>query len=300
MAFLTEADVVIVGGSYAGLAAAMALGRALRRVLVLDSGRPCNRQTPHSHNFLTQDGEQPAVIRERALAQVLRYPTVQVVADEATGAVQMAAGFQVTTAGGRCISARKLILATGVEDLLPALPGLAECWGITVLHCPYCHGYEVHSQALGVLNNGDAGFMQARLIRNWTPHLTLFTNGPSALTEAQTQQLQQEGILIRQTPVQALRHHHGQLRSLVLNNGEEVALAAVFTHVPFRQHSELPALLGCRLTPAGHLEADDWQKTSVPGVYAAGDATTPMRSVANAVAAGTRAGSFVNHELLNL
>ncbi|RSK49001.1 NAD(P)/FAD-dependent oxidoreductase [Hymenobacter rigui] len=296
----SNADVVIIGGSYAGLAAAMALGRALRQVVVLDSGRPCNRQTPHSHNFLTQDGEKPAVIRERALAQVRRYPTVQVVADEALLAEKAADGFRIATAGGRHLTARKLIFASGIEDLLPALPGLAACWGISVLHCPYCHGYEVHGQPLGVLNNGDGGFVQARLIRNWTPQLTLFTNGPSTLTEAQTRQLHAEGILVEESSVQAVCHEQGKLCSLALANGAEADLIAVFTHVPFRQQSELPALLGCRVTATGHLEVDDWQKTSVPGVYAAGDATTPMRSVANAVAAGTRAGAFVNHELLGL
>lgn len=300
MTHAQETEVLIIGGSYAGLAAAMALGRALRRVVVLDSGRPCNRQTPHSHNFLTQDGETPAAIQARALEQVLRYPTVQIIAAEAITAQATPLGFAVGAIDGQQFVAQKMILATGIEDLLPELPGLAECWGISVLHCPYCHGYEVHDQPLGVLNNGDAGFMQARLIRNWTPNLTLFTNGPATLTETQAQQLQQQKIAIEEAPVLAVQHTHGYMRGLKLANGTKFPLTALFTHVPFRQHSTLSAQLGCQLTSTGHLEVDDWQKTSVPGVYAAGDATTPMRSVANAVAAGTRAGAFVNHELLGL
>ncbi|MET4107549.1 NAD(P)/FAD-dependent oxidoreductase [Hymenobacter sp. UYP22] len=296
----SSVEVVIIGGSYAGLAAAMSLGRALRTVLVLDSGQPCNRQTPYSHNFLTQDGETPAAIRAKALAQVLQYPTVQVVQEQAMQAEKTPAGFLVTTASGQLIAAQKLIFATGIQDLMPALPGFAECWGISVLHCPYCHGYEVHGQPLGVLGNGDAGFMQARLIRNWTPQLTLFTNGPATLSPQQTLQLREAGIRTEETPLQALYHERGHLQQVVLQGGRQVPLAALFAHVPFRQHCELPVLLGCTLTESGHLQVDDWQKTSVPGVYAAGDATTPMRTVAVAVAAGTKAGAFVNHELLAL
>ena len=142
----TFAEVVIIGGSYAGLAAAMSLGRALRRVIILDSGQPCNRSTPHAHNFLTQDGETPSAIRAKARAQVLTYPTVTFLTGQAVAAVRRGPDFWVTTADNVVYRAPKLIFATGVRDQLPNLPGFAECWGISVLHCPYCHGYEVHGQ----------------------------------------------------------------------------------------------------------------------------------------------------------
>ncbi|MCB2407976.1 NAD(P)/FAD-dependent oxidoreductase [Hymenobacter lucidus] len=295
---ITQTEVLIIGGSYAGLAAAMSLGRALRRVVVLDSGQPCNRQTPHAHNFLTQDGETPAAIRERGRAQVLAYPTVTFVAEQAVAATRQPTGFAVTTAAGHTITARKLIFATGVRDLLPALPGFAECWGISVLHCPYCHGYEVHGQPLGVLGNGEIGFEFARLIRHWTPQLTLFTNGPATLTAEHTRQLRAAGIRVEEGEITQLVHESGQLQHLRLREGRSIERTALFARVPFEQSSPLPAALGCALTELGHLQVDEMQKTSVAGIYAAGDATTPMRAVAAAVAAGSKAGAMLNHELI--
>lgn len=294
----TQTEVLIIGGSYAGLAAAMSLGRALRRVVVLDSGLPCNHQTPHAHNFLTQDGETPGAIRDRGRAQVLAYPTVSLVDGQAVAAVRQPTGFAVTTVAGLTIMARKLIFATGVRDLLPALPGFAECWGVSVLHCPYCHGYEVQGQPLGVLGNGDTGFEFARLIRNWTPRLTLFTNGLATFTAGQAQQLRAAGISIEEGEIARLAHESGQLQHILLRDGRALELTAVFARVPFEQHSLLPAALGCALTEMGHLQVDEMQKTSVAGIYAAGDATTPMRAVAAAVAAGSKAGAVLNHELI--
>ncbi|UOQ55687.1 NAD(P)/FAD-dependent oxidoreductase [Hymenobacter cellulosivorans] len=293
-----QAEVLIIGGSYAGLAAAMALGRARRRVIVLDSGRPCNQQTPHSHNFLTQDGETPEAIRSKARIQVLAYPTVTLLAGEAVAAARQGAGFVVSTAAGETIEAGKLIFATGVRDLLPATPGFAEAWGISVLHCPYCHGYEVRDEPLGVLGNGDMGFEFARLIHHWSPKLTLFTNGPATLTSEQTQRLHHHGIRIVEAEIQRLDHAAGYLRSVELATGAPVPLTALFARMPFELHCPLPLELGCTLTEMGHLQVDEMQRTSVPGIYAAGDATTPMRAVATAVAAGNKAGAMLNHELI--
>src|SRR5690606_19696546 len=161
-------DVIIIGGSYAGLSAALALGRSLRHVLIIDSGAPCNRQTPHSHNFLTHDGEPPARIATQARDEVLRYDTVRFVQDTATEAVSQEHGFAVTTASGDRYTAQKLLFATGVRDLMPDIPGFADCWGISILHCPYCHGYEVRGRTTGVLANGDTGYELAMFINNWT------------------------------------------------------------------------------------------------------------------------------------
>src|SRR5690606_1025740 len=136
-------EVIILGGSYAGLSAAMALGRSLiRNVLIIDNGLPCNRQTPQSHNFLTQDGQSPSVIREFAKAQVLAYPTVQWLDDTAVKGEKVQDGFLINTASGQSVMTKKLIVATGIKDMLPDIKGFADCWGISVVHCPYCHGYE--------------------------------------------------------------------------------------------------------------------------------------------------------------
>src|SRR5690606_34953225 len=149
-------DVIIIGGSYAGLSAAMALGRSLRKVLIIDSGKPCNATTPYSHNFLTQDGSTPLKISTIARTQVEKYDTVTFYQGIALQATKRNGPFSIATATGEIFNGKKLILATGIKDKLPDIPGFAECWGISIIHCPYCHGYEYHHQNTGILANGDA------------------------------------------------------------------------------------------------------------------------------------------------
>ena len=176
MKYNQQFDVIIIGGSYSGLAAAMALGRALRRVLIIDSGKPCNRQTPYSHNFLTQDGKTPKEISTLAKHQVEQYETVQFFNGLATNGEKTQNGFEIHTELGKQFAARKLIFATGVKDLMPHIPGFTESWGISILHCPYCHGYEVKHEKTGILGNGNYGYEFSALISNWTKDLTLYTN----------------------------------------------------------------------------------------------------------------------------
>ncbi|TVT39257.1 NAD(P)/FAD-dependent oxidoreductase [Hymenobacter setariae] len=292
------ADVLIIGGSYAGLSAALALGRALRRVVVLDSGKPCNQQTPHSHNFLTRDGSTPAALAAVAHEQVLAYPTVQLRQELAIAATGENGQFTVETDSGAVIQARKLLFATGIRDLMPDLPGFAECWGISAIHCPYCHGYEYREQPTGILANGEVAAEMGPLIRNWTDKLTIFTNGPATLSPAQRQQLGARGIAIEETPLRQLVHQEGYLTHLDLADGRTVPLAALYARLPFEQHCALPQALGCTHSETGHLKVDNMQKTSVPGIYAAGDATSPMRAVGAAVAAGMMAGAALNRELI--
>jgi thioredoxin reductase len=292
------ADVLIIGGSYAGLSAALALGRAIRQVVVLDSGQPCNRQTPHSHNFLTQDGSTPAALAAVAREQVLAYPTVQLHPETAVAVAGENNNFTVTTASGMVLRARKLLFATGIRDLMPNLPGFAECWGISAIHCPYCHGYEHRDQPTGILINGEMAAEMGTLIRNWTAQLTIFTNGPATLKAEHRQQLATQGIAVEEAPVQQLVHHQGHLTHLELAGGRQLPLAALYARLPFEQHCPLPQALGCALTEMGHILADNFQKTSIPGVYTAGDATSPMRAVGAAVAAGMMAGTMLNRELI--
>ena len=142
-------DVIIIGGSYSGLAAGMALGRALRQVLIIDSGKPCNEQTPHSHNFITQDGKTPKEIATLAKQQVEKYETVKFLSGLATTGTKTEVGFNIQTSAGETFSSKKIIFATGVKDIMQSIDGYAECWGISVLHCPYCHGYEVRNERNG-------------------------------------------------------------------------------------------------------------------------------------------------------
>ncbi|MCB9164129.1 MAG: NAD(P)/FAD-dependent oxidoreductase [Flavobacteriales bacterium] len=291
-------DVIIVGGSYSGLAAGMALGRAMRRVLIVDSGLPANRQTPYSHNFITQDGVPPHAIAAAARKQVERYTTVEFLSGTVTGAQHWARGFKVSVDTGAMFTAKKLVFATGIRDVLPAIPGFAESWGISVLHCPYCHGYEVRDEVMGVLGNGDKAFELVRLIANWTNELTLYTNGPSTLKDDQMAALRAHGIHVEEKEVVQLAHVKGQLNGIHLKDGDVHAIHALYAMPAFEQHCTLPQELGCAHSEEGYIQADAQQRTTVTGIYACGDNTTRLRTVANAVAMGTTAGMMLNKELV--
>lgn len=291
-------DVIIIGGSYAGLSAAMALGRALRNVLIIDSGLPCNRQTPHSHNFITYDGEKPAVISRKAREQVLQYETVQFLQELVVTGQKTEHGFEINTDSGRVFHAKKLVFATGITDIMPVIPGFAECWGISVIHCPYCHGYEYRHEETGILANGDMAFEFCKLISQWTRKLTVFTHGISTLTPKQVEHLANHEIRIVETEIDRLVHHDGKMEEIIFKNGFVAPLTALYARIPFIQHSDIPVQLACELTEQGYIKVDVLQRTTVPGVFACGDNTSPMRSVANAVATGNMAGAAVNKELI--
>lgn len=291
-------DVIIIGGSYSGLSAAMSLGRALRQVLVIDSGLQCNRQTPHSHNFITQDGEKPAVISAKAKLQVQVYKTVQFYTGLAVKAINKDKGFEITTENEAVFTSRKIVFATGVKDLLPDA-GFAECWGISVIHCPYCHGYEVKNEKTAILENGEIGFEYAKLISNWTKDVRLCTNGKSGLTPEQLQILKNHNISVVEDEIDSFEHNQGYISNIVFKNGKKVDVKAVYARPPFEQHCTLPQDLGCEINEQGLLKVDMMQKTNVPGIYASGDCTTQMRSVAMAVSTGSFAGAVLNKELID-
>ncbi|MBD0256081.1 MAG: NAD(P)/FAD-dependent oxidoreductase [Cytophagales bacterium] len=294
----TTFDVIIIGGSNAGLSAGMTLGRAMSRVLIIDSGNPCNKQTPYSHNFLTQDGRTPAGMLEIAKAQVLSYPTVQYV----SGTVSAAGGsnnrFVITTADGRHFKSKKLLFATGVRDIMPDTEGFAACWGISVIHCPYCHGYEFKGQPTGILMNGEVAVDFSRFIHNWTDKLTLFTDGKATFSAEERQKIIRRKIRIVEKEIKRLEHQNGYLNGILFTDGSYQPLDALYARPAYEQHSKLPEQLGCTLTGGGHIKVDDFKLTSVAGIYAAGDNSSPMRSVAGAVAAGMVAGAMLNQEFI--
>lgn len=190
------------------------------------------------------------------------------------------------------------MLATGVKDLMPDLEGFAESWGRSVLHCPYCHGYEVRGQKLGVLINGDQTLERVSMIQNWSKNTTLFTNGPATFSDTHRGIIQQLNVPIIETPIARISQTDGFMDALDLRDGSRFPLTALFAHVPFRQHTNLAEQVGCGLTPAGHVAVSAFGETSVPGVFAAGDITTFMRSLANATMAGSMAGAWLNRELV--
>jgi len=291
-------DVIIVGGSYSGLAAAMALGRAVKKVLIIDSGKPCNRQTPFSHNFLTNDGRPPKEIAISAHLQVSRYETVKFFDGVAISGIKTINGFEIMAGSGETFAAKKLIFATGINDMLPGIDGLTACWGISVLHCPYCHGYEVKNEVTGILGNGDTGFDLARLVSNWTNDLTLFTNGNSTLSAEQTADLVKHKIKTVEKKVEKFEHVNGYLQNIIFTDGTADFIRAIYATVPFEQHCMIPELLGCDLTDEGYIRVDSFQETTVKGVFACGDNATRMRTVANAVAMGTTAGMIVSKKMI--
>lgn len=291
-------DVIIIGGSYAGLSAAMALGRAIKTVLVLDNGKPCNAQTPHSHNFLTQDGKTPKEIASVAKEQVSQYETVNFVDDTAVAATKTNNGFQISTAKGDIFETKKIIFASGVKDEFPNIGGLADCWGISVIHCPYCHGYEVRNQTTGIFANGEMAYEFAKLIWNWSKDLTLFTNGKSTLSPEQTKTLQSRQISIVEKEIVKVSHQNGQLEHLVFSDGTTQKLDALYAKLGFKQSTDLPLNLGCEFNENGYIKVDMMQKTTVDGLFACGDNTSMMRSVANAVYSGNMAGVVANKELI--
>jgi thioredoxin reductase len=291
-------DAIIIGGSYAGLSAGMALGRALRRVLIIDSGDPCNKQTPHSHNFLTNDGKTPAEIASLAKQQVSSYDTVTFLNALVTAGVKKKNVFEIHTQAGEAFTSRKLVFATGIKNVMPDMPGFAECWGISVLHCPYCHGYEVRHQKTGILANGDAAFEIASLISNWTNDLTVYTNGTPVLTDQQKKKFQRHKISITEAVIDRIEQKDGYIEKIIFKDGGEAKVRAIYARLPFVQSSPVPQSMDCELTPEGYIKIDEAQKTTVQGIYACGDNTSKMRTVANAVSMGTTTGLMLNKELI--
>ena len=291
-------DVIIIGGSYSGLSAGMALGRALKKVLIIDSGKPCNAQTPYSHNFLTQDGNTPDEISTVGRHQVEQYPNVSFCNGLATSGNKIEGGFEITTDTGDILQATKLIFATGIKDIMPGIEGFSECWGISVIHCPYCHGYEVRNTKTGILGNGDYAFELSKMILNWTKDLTIYTNGKSTLSDEQVEKLHFHNIKIVEKEIKKVNHIGGHLQNIEFSDATSKPLLALYSPRPFVQHCSVPESLGCELTEDGYLKVNSLQETSVEGIYASGDNVTRMRTVANAVAMGTTAGMSTSKKLI--
>ena len=272
----------------------MALGRSLKNTLIIDNGIPCNRQTPHSHNFITQDGEKPKVIAERAREQVAQYKSIEFLNAKAIKGKKLEGKFEIQTEEGDKIFAKKLIFATGIKDLLPEIKGFTACWGISVIHCPYCHGYEFKGKKTAIMIDNEKAFHIAQLVNNLTDNITILTSGKTYFSDVQLQKLQDNHIEIIDKEVLEIVHHLGNVNAVTFTDGSQVKFDAIYASVPFIQHSQIPQGLGCELNEQGYIKTDSFQMTNIEGVFACGDNTSPMRSVANAVAAGNLTGAMVN------
>jgi len=292
-------DVIVIGGSFAGISAALALARARRSVRVLDSGQPRNRFSPAAHNVFALDGEPPAEILARARAQLQDYPTVTFESALAVDAASSGDGFVLTLESGETREARLLILAYGVADQFPDLPGFVECWGKSVLHCPYCHGYEVAGARWGAMVPMQAIAHAIPLYRDWTDDLTVFANGVELDAAARETVERCRAKLVPET-VEKLEHEGGQIRA-VHTSGGVYEVDALFAPRHVKPAADLAEQLGCK-TETGALGpyvwVDDRRQTSIPGVFAAGDLANPMQSISLALGTGTAAGSFAHQKLL--
>jgi len=288
---------IIIGGSYAGLSAAMTLGRSLRQVLVIDSGLPCNRQTPHSHNFLTRDGAPPKEILQVARQQVEQYAGISFHEGIASKGNKIPGGFEISTSGGATFKAKTLVFATGIKDVMPGIKGFSECWGVSVIHCPYCHGYEVKGKKTAIMLSAERLMHFVPLIKNLTGQLTLLIKPHPSLGDDEIKKLKIHGISILDEEVIEIEHSNGYVKNVVFKNGTKESFEAIYAPVPFEQHCHIPQALGCELTEDGLLKVDPSHGTTIPGVYAVGDNAQPMRSVALAVAAGNIAGAIINNKL---
>ncbi len=294
-------DVAVIGASFAGLSAALMLARARRRVVLIDDGQTRNRFSPHSHGFLGQDGVPPATIRAKGLAEVLAYPSASHLPGRVNRITGGAGAFVLE--GPRKIQAARVILAHGQRDILPGIPGLADCWGITANQCPYCHGYELADRVTGILSLGPTIHAhQARHLADWTNDLILLENGGTVDPETATL-LDRPGL--RRVPGRVARIHHraGVIEAAELGDGTLVPMQALYLHARFEPTASLAQDLGCAMTetPMGaFVTVDAFQRTSVPGVFAAGDLARPFPSAPAAAASGNLAGAACHQDLIGL
>lgn len=293
-------DAIVIGGSFAGLSAAMQLARANRSVCVIDTGKPRNRFAAASHGFFGQDGVPPRAMLANARDKVAAYASVRFVDMAATDAKPDGDGYAVTLDGGKRLTARKLVLAFGLKDTLPDIPGVAERWGETVLHCPYCHGYEFLHRPLGVLSVMPLSTHQAALIPEWGP-TTFFLNGGAMPDDETRARLAARHVTIEPTPIVRLEGDTPELTGVRLADGRLVEIAALYVAPRTSFQSPIAEQLGCALEegPLGPVICTDAMKnTSVTGVYAAGDIARPMHNATLASADGVLAGNALHQALV--
>jgi thioredoxin reductase len=293
-------DVIIIGGSFAGLAGALQLGRARRKVTVLDTGLPRNRFAGHSHGLLGHDHKPPLDILATARQQLSRYPTIKLVTGRAESISGSIDDFSIHIEGGEALSARRVLLSYGVTDQMPATPGFAESWGKSIVPCPYCDGFEVAGRHWGLIYSGQHSLHAPSLFHDWTDRVTLFADGHDISSDDRA------NLAIRNVPVidgkiVGIAHDNGQLSTVNLDTGFHVGVDVLFAHPRNRPSSSLHEALGLETseTPVGHvLKVDDRRETSVKGIYAAGDLANPMASVTVATHSGAMAAIFAQHSML--
>lgn len=291
-------DVVIVGGGPAGLSAALILGRARRSVLVCDTGHPRNARSRAMHGFLTRDGIAPADFLRTARGQLATYPSIELRRIEAVNAVCRSGGFDVTLANGETVQSRKLLIATGVTDNVPDVPGFNELYGATVFHCPYCDGWEVRDQPIAIYGRGKRGIGLSLELLGWSRDLVLCTDGPSELDDDERGRLAANGIGLREERIARLDGRDGQLERIVFADGRALPRRALFFSTGQRQQSPLALALGCEINEKGTVRTGKYESTHLAGLFVAGDASRDVQWVIVAASEGAEAAFAINRDLL--
>ena len=295
-------DVVVVGGGIAGMSGALTLGRARRSVLVVDAGEPRHAPASGVHGYLSRDGVAPAALLEAGRTEVCGYG-VQVLDGRVDELASTGSGFTVGLEDGRRVGAQRLLVTTGLVDELPDVAGVRERWGRDVLHCPYCHGWEVRDRPLGVLGTSSRAVHQALLFRQWTDDLTLFVHTAPPPTDDEAEQLAARGIAVVHAEVAALEVAEDRLVGVRLRSGKMVALQALTVMPRFAARAGMLSGLGIHAAahPTGvgeQVEADATGRTAVPGVWVAGNVTDVVAGVTGAADTGVRAAAAINADLI--
>ncbi|MCC3371999.1 NAD(P)/FAD-dependent oxidoreductase [Cohnella sp. REN36] len=290
-------DVAIIGGGPAGLSAALILGRSRKRAAVIDEGRPRNAVTREAHGFLTRDGISPSEFRGIAKEQLGKYPSVSLLEDTVVSIEGEDGRFLLKTAQGEMITSRKLLFAVGMKDRPLNIPGLSEVYGKSAFVCPYCDGWELKDESLVVISRGAALMHFAPLLSGWTKRFVVCTNGPDELSEAEREDLRNHQVPLFDSPIRSIDSSAGMVNQVVLEDGTTLPCTGIFFKSELVPGSDLPQSLGCRVSDAGVVSVDEFGKTSVPGIYAAGDAASQAHQAIAAAASGTMAAASINHEL---
>jgi thioredoxin reductase len=291
-------DVIIVGAGPAGLSAALILGRCRRRVLVCDAGRPRNAASHAMHGFLTRDGIPPAEFLSFARAQLRPYDTVRLIDAEVTAASCQSDGSFLVTVGAVRHRARRLLIATGVVDRVPAIAGFAELYGRSVFHCPYCDGWELRDQSWAIYGRGDRAYGLALEVTGWTRDIVICTDGPSGFDDRQRAGLDRLGIPVREDRIIRLQAADGVLTEIIFATGAPLPRRALFFTTGQEQRSELALALGCEFNEKGTVRTGKYETTHLPGLYVAGDASRAVQWVIVAAAEGAEAAFAINTDLL--
>jgi thioredoxin reductase len=295
---MSEHDVVVIGAGAAGLSAALVLSRARRRVLIVDAGAPRNAPAAHMHGYLSRDGRPPAELLAAGRQEVTGYGG-RFHAGTATELVPNGRdGLWVRLDAGERVAARRVLVTTGLRDELPDVPGLRDRWARDVLHCPYCHGYEVRDRALGVIGGTPAAVRYAQIVRQWSSDLVYFTP-PGRLTAAERRELLARGITVREGRIERLVLGDDRLRGVQLDDGCVVPCDALFVPPRFVPADRLLTELGCAVDADGWVRVDAAGRTSVPGVWAAGNVVDPRAQVITAAGAGSAAAIAINADLVD-